>query len=51
MLFLVNFVNTDLRQDRAWLFFDENDVLTHVGTTFEAADARYALPWFDIHEE
>lgn len=50
-LLLVNFVNTDVRQDRVWLFFDEEDVLTHVGTTFEANDARYAMPWFDIHED
>lgn len=51
VLVIVNFINTDVRQDRAWLFFDEDDVLTHLGTTFEAQDARYALPWYDIHDE
>jgi hypothetical protein len=35
---------TDVQSDRAWLFFDENDVLTHVGTTLEADRARYAIP-------
>jgi len=50
-LLIVTFVNTDVRQDRAWVFFDENDVLTHVGTTFEGDDARYAMPWFDIHDD
>lgn len=50
-LVLVTFVNTDVRQDRAWIFFDENDVLTHVGTTFEGNDARYAMPWSDIHDD
>ena len=50
VLFLINFINTDVRQDRAWLFFGEDNVLTHYGTTFEAEDARYAMPWFDIHD-
>jgi hypothetical protein len=50
-LLVINFVNADVRADRAWLFFDENDVLTHVGTTFEAKDARYAMPWWNIHKD
>jgi hypothetical protein len=41
---------TDTRADRAWLFFDEDDVLTHVATTFEGDDARYALPWTKLHD-
>jgi hypothetical protein len=41
---------TDTREDRAWLFFDEDDVLTHVATTFQGDDARYALPWTKLHE-
>jgi hypothetical protein len=40
----------DTRADRAWLFFDEDDVLTHVATTFESDDARYALPWTKLHD-
>jgi len=42
-------LNEDTRADRAWLFFDSKDVLTHVGSTFEGNNARYALPWDDIH--
>ncbi|MBK8980560.1 MAG: outer membrane protein assembly factor BamE [Planctomycetes bacterium] len=43
--------NADTRGDRLWLFFDENDVLTHVGASLEAHRAQYAMPWSDIHEE
>jgi len=44
---IVTFINTDVRQDRCWLFFDGDDVLTHLGTTLDAADAVYAMPWDD----
>ena len=47
---LVAFFNTDSRQDRAWLFFDENEVLTHVGSTLSAHRPQYAMPWEDVHE-
>lgn len=52
MLFLlvVIFQNQDSRNDRAWLFFDENQVLTHMGVTLEAAGVEYAMPWEDVHE-
>jgi hypothetical protein len=50
ILIVVSFVNHDTRADRVWLFFDENDVLTHSGATLQAADARYAMPWWDVHE-
>lgn len=42
-------LNEDLRADRAWLFFDAKDVLTHMGTSFEAVGARYAMPWEPLH--
>ena len=48
-LIVVSFLNEDTRADRAWLFFDAHDVLTHVGTTFEGRHAHYAMPWQDIH--
>jgi hypothetical protein len=48
-LFVVNLSNTDARADRLWLFFDQEDVLTHVASTFDAADARYAMPWQKQH--
>jgi len=39
--------NNDTQSDRVWIWFDENDVVTHVGATFEADGAHYALPWSD----
>lgn len=51
ILLVLNFGNTDSRSDRVWLFFDANDVLTHVGATFESHRPQYALPWEDLHEE
>jgi len=44
-LLVVTLVNTDLRQDRVWVFFDQEERLTHVGGTYEAERARYAMPW------
>ncbi|HVS19433.1 MAG TPA: hypothetical protein VMT18_12585 [Planctomycetota bacterium] len=44
-LFVIYLSNTDARQDRLWLFFDDKDVLTHFGATYEAAGAQYILPW------
>jgi outer membrane protein assembly factor BamE (lipoprotein component of BamABCDE complex) len=51
VLFLVvlGFYNEDTRADRAWLFFDSQNVLTHVGATLEADRAEYAMPWWDVH--
>jgi len=43
-LLLVGLAGTDATEDRAWLFFDEQGVLTHVGTTLQAGDARYVVP-------
>jgi len=49
-LVVVNLRGEDTRADRLWLFFDEQDVLTHVGSTFESGDAAYALPWTRLHD-
>ena len=49
-LLVVMLMGRDTRADRVWLFFDEQDVLTHVGATYEGADARYALPWTKLHD-
>lgn len=49
-LVLIGFYNQDTRADRAWVFFDENQVLTHVGVTLEADQAEYAMPWEDLHD-
>ena len=50
ILIIINFFNEDTRSDRLWVFFDENEVLTHYGATFKGNDAKYAMPWDDIHE-
>ena len=44
-LLLFNVVNSDTRADRAWVFFDENEMLTHVAASLRANDASYAMPW------
>ena len=46
---VVNFLNQDQREDRVWVFFDERDILTHVGTTLEAGDTRIAAPWQNLY--
>ena len=48
-IIIVTFLNDDTRTDRAWLFFDKDELLTHVGTTLEGNQAQYAMPWQDIH--
>jgi hypothetical protein len=48
--FLLTFYNVDTRSDRAWLFFDENQVLSHFGETLEAAENEYAMPWEDVYD-
>lgn len=47
-LVVVGLRGVDTHQDRVWLFFDEQDVLTHVGSTFAADDAEYSLPWSSL---
>jgi hypothetical protein len=49
-LIVLNLINDDTRADRAWLFFDENQRLTHYGATFSGDAAQYAMPWEEIHE-
>ncbi|MHC4515043.1 MAG: hypothetical protein ACYTGW_10435 [Planctomycetota bacterium] len=49
-LILVALFNEDARQDRLWLFFDANGLLSHVGATFAADRPEYSMPWEDIHE-
>jgi hypothetical protein len=48
-IIIVSFFNDDTRTDRVWLFFDKDDVLTHAGSTLQAKDASYAMPWQDVH--
>jgi len=44
---VLTFVNDDTCSDRVWLFFDAKDVLTHAGSTFQAKDTRFEMPWQD----
>lgn len=44
-------LNEDTRTDRVWLFFDKDDLLTHAGSTLQAEDARYAMPWGEVHKK
>lgn len=48
---VVTVLNEDTRTDRVWLFFDKDDLLTHMGSTLQAADTRYEMPWIDVHGE
>jgi outer membrane protein assembly factor BamE (lipoprotein component of BamABCDE complex) len=50
-IIILSFLNDDTRSDRVWLFFDAADVLTHAGTTLQAADTRYEMPWQDLHAQ
>lgn len=50
-LIIVTVLNEDTRTDRVWLFFDKDDLLTHMGSTLQAADTKYAMPWVDVHGE
>ena len=47
-IIILTFINTDLRSDRVWLFFDSKDVLTHFGSTFQAKNAEFEMPWQDV---
>ena len=49
-LVIVGLYNVDTRSDRAWVFFDENQVLTHVGATLAGDEVEYALPFEDVHD-
>lgn len=49
-LFLVNFANQDTREDRLWVFFDEDNKLSHFGATYGMHRTQYSMPWEDVHE-
>ena len=51
LLVLVIIGNSDSRSDRVWVFFDSNNVLTHIGSTFSSHRSQYAFPWEDVHEK
>lgn len=47
-LFLVLLIlrGIESNSDRVWVFFDENEVLSHIGTTFESGEPGYRVPVF-----
>ena len=49
-LAIVFLSGTDTQSDRAWLFFNEEDVLTHMGTTFDAKRVKYAPPPLNLSD-
>jgi outer membrane protein assembly factor BamE (lipoprotein component of BamABCDE complex) len=51
VLILVNFLNQDQRDDRVWVFFNEENVLTHVGSTYEADRTKVAAPWQNLYKD
>ena len=51
VLIVVNFLNQDHREDRLWVFFDEQGTLTHYGSTTRAKDTRIAAPWQDLYKD
>ena len=48
-IIVLTFINDDMVSDRVWFFFDSKDVLTHTGTTLQAKDARFEMPWQSAH--
>ena len=48
-IIVVTLMDTDARTDRVWVFFDQDDLLTNVGSTFQAGGAQYQMPWQDRH--
>ena len=44
-LLVVGLANEDTQSDLTWVFFDEENVLSHVGSSLQAREAEYAMPW------
>lgn len=44
-LVLVTFANYDRKYDQVVFFFDKSDVLTHYGSSLNAAEAAYGMPF------
>lgn len=45
---VVTLLNEDSRSDRAWLFFDENLVLIGAGSTLQADESEFSMPWSEV---
>ncbi len=44
-LLLVSLGNYDKQYDQIMFFFDNNDILTHYGASFDARDSSYGFPF------
>jgi hypothetical protein len=49
-IIILTFLNSDTRADRAWLFFDANNVLLFASKSLEASRAEFSMPWSDVPE-
>lgn len=45
-LILLGLRGVDTQADRVWVFFDEEDNVSHIGSLLQAAEAEYDLPVF-----
>ena len=45
-LLVLTMIGEDSRADRVWVFFDENDVLSHVAVNLASQQSNYGLPLF-----
>ncbi len=50
LLVVVGLFHEDTRSDFVWLFFDENELLSHVGSTFASHRVQYGMPWNELHD-
>lgn len=50
-LLVLTMIGEDSRADRAWVFFDEHDVLSHVAVNLASQQAEYGLPLFSEVED
>lgn len=46
-LLVVSFTNQETRRDRVVVFFDDDGVVTHLGSSFNARDVAFRLPTSD----
>lgn len=51
VLIVFNMLNQDLREDRLWVFFDEQGTLTHFGSTLQAERTQVATPFKNLYDE
>ena len=45
-LILLGLRGVDTQADRVWVFYDEDDNVSHIGSLLQAAEAEYDLPVF-----